>query len=472
MMKSTASPSTSLLLGKYEPLAPGSGWPEDGRFDAIVLGSGVTNSLLCALLSTRNKMHILHIDRSRFIGGPSASIDLKCLFRTFRNRDPTEREIDVLGRSGEFSVDLVPKALLARGDMARILVHIGAIRYLDFCRVGDTYVYKGSKKKLYAVPATAKDAIASGVMGFFQKRRFRSFLEFVAKGEDADCKENATMEDVFTRFGLGKTERDIAGHVLGLQRDDAYLSRSARETLRNIRTYVASLRDIGGSPFLYPEYGIGGIAEACTRLCTIHGGIYLLGEDVDEILYDEGGRAIGIRSGTKCALGKIIVAEPSYVPKRYVRHCGKVVRSICILDHPIAGTDAGSCQIVIPQQQIALAGYPRRHHDIFISCVSYTHRVAPTRRWIVILSTVVETSEPLRELKLGFDLLGTILERFDTVDDLRESNRSSEKSSLYVSRDFDATTNFESVASDVLSLYERITGSPLDMTIGVDIEKK
>jgi len=40
----------------------------------------------------------------------------------------------------------------------------------------------------------------------------------------------------------------------------------------------------------------------------------------------------------------------------------------------------------------------------------------------------------------------------------------------FVSRSYDATSHFETAAADVLSLYERITGSRLDMTISADMD--
>lgn len=62
--------------------------------------------------------------------------------------------------------------------------------------------------------------------------------------------------------------------------------------------------------------------------------------------------------------------DPTYVPDR-VRKKGKVIRCICLLDHPIANTkDALSTQVIIPQKQVG------RSSDIYVSVVSYTHQVA------------------------------------------------------------------------------------------------
>jgi len=48
---------------------------------------------------------------------------------------------------------------------------------------------------------------------------------------------------------------------------------------------------------LYPIYGLGGLPEAFSRLCAIHGGTYMLNTPVDEILFDGDGKVTGIKSG-------------------------------------------------------------------------------------------------------------------------------------------------------------------------------
>lgn len=49
----------------------------------------------------------------------------------------------------------------------------------------------------------------------------------------------------------------------------------------------------------------------------------------------------------------MLIGDPSYFPKRMVRPTGRVARSICIMNHPFAGTnDAESTQIIIPGRQV------------------------------------------------------------------------------------------------------------------------
>lgn len=52
------------------------------------------------------------------------------------------------------------------------------------------------------------------------------------------------------------------------------------------------------------------------------------------------------------AKAKMLIGDPSYFPSRMVKPTGMVARSICIMDHPFAGTnDAESTQIIIPGRQ-------------------------------------------------------------------------------------------------------------------------
>lgn len=80
----------------------------------------------------------------------------------------------------------------------------------------------------------------------------------------------------------------------------------------------------------------------------------MLNRDIEEILYDENGKFYGIKSQGEVARGKMLIAEPSYVRNyKKVESRGKIMRCICIMDHPIPKTkDVPSAQVIIPQRQI------------------------------------------------------------------------------------------------------------------------
>lgn len=58
--------------------------------------------------------------------------------------------------------------------------------------------------------------------------------------------------------------------------------------------------------------------------------------------------------------------------------------------------------------------------DIFIATLNYSHCVCKKGLYIAIISTMVETSDPTKELKPAFDIIGNFLEAFITITDLYE----------------------------------------------------
>ena len=127
----------------------------------------------------------------------------------------------------------------------------------------------------------------------------------------------------------------------------------------------------GKSPYIYPLYGLGELPQSFTRLSAIYGGTYMLDKPIDEIVTDADGKFVGVTSGGETVKAKQVIGDPSYFKdakdgKVRVVEEGKVVRAICLLKHPIPGTDdADSCQIIIPQNQVG-----RRHGELraFVVC--------------------------------------------------------------------------------------------------------
>jgi len=142
---------------------------------------------------------------------------------------------------------------------------------------------------------------------------------------------------------------------------------------------------------------------------------------------------------------------------------GKVVRSICFLNHPIPNTNnSDSAQIIIPGVTVG------RKNDIFVCMVSSAHSVAANGIYIAIVSTKCETNDPGREIMPGLQLLGSILKRFDCVAETYKPVDDGLSDRCFISESFDSLSHFEKDVDDVLSLYERITGEALDMTINAD----
>jgi len=139
---------------------------------------------------------------------------------------------------------------------------------------------------------------------------------------------------------------------------------------------------------------------------------------------------------------------------------GKVIRAICIMDHPIPNTNnVSSIQIILPQKQL------NRSYDIYVTMVSSEHAVCSKGLYIAIVSTTVETNNPEAEIEPALKLLGNILEMFVSISDLHEPTNDSKAENLFITKSYDATSHFETASLDVLAIYEQITGEKLDLNI-------
>jgi len=433
----------------------------DEEYDCIVLGTGLKECIMSGMLSVSGKK-VLHMDRNKYYGGESASITpLEDLFTKFNLPPPEE----TYGRTRDWNVDLIPKFLMANGQLVKLLIHTGVTRYLEFKSVEGSYVYKGSK--ISKVPSDDKEALTSDLLGIFEKRRFRNFLIFCQDFKEDDPKtwssmsgfdpNTTTMSAVFAHFNLDRNTIDITGHALALYRDDDYLAKPAMDCMKRIRLYSDSLSRYGKSPYLYPLYGLGELPQGFARLSAIYGGTYMLDKPDAEIVM-ENGVVVGVKSEGVTAKCKQVYCDPSYVPSG-VSQVGQVIRAICLLDHPVANTkDALSTQIIIPQKQV------NRSSDIYVSVVSYTHQVAAKGWFVALVSTTVETANPEAEIKPGLDLLGQVRQKFVTVSPLYKPKDSGEASQLFVSESYDATSHFETTCLDVLSIYRRGTGEDFDFS--------
>lgn len=441
----------------------------DDEYDAIVCGTGLTECVLSGLLSISGHK-VLHVDRNPYYGGESASLNLQQLFLNFGKGEPAA----AFGKSHLYNVDQVPKFLLADGELVKILRSTVVNRYqMEFMLCEGSFVLKSGK--CTKVPCTEREALASPLMGMFEKRRAAKFFAWAQDYKGNEPKtwgklqpKTQSMKQVFEYYGLNKDTIEFIGHCLALEETEEYLDAPADLTLMKIQLYENSLSLYQGgtvSPFVYPVYGLGELPQAFARLAAVHGGTYMLGTPLEEISFDADGGFTGITIGKdaqpdvagRSAKAKFIVGDPSYFPDR----CGKigdVVRTILLMDHPIEATKTQSCQIIIPHTQCT----PKRRHDIFMLQLSEVHKVVPPNMYVAIISSVVETDSPEAELRPGVALCGKVLESFTSVSPMYAPKDDGKTSRTFISDSYDSSSHFENTAKNILELFERITGKAYD----------
>jgi Rab GDP dissociation inhibitor len=85
---------------------------------------------------------------------------------------------------------------MSSGELTNILVSTDVTRYLEFKQVAGSYVQQGAAPKatVAKVPSDAGEALKSPLMGLFEKRRMKSFIEWVGS---FDAKDPATHQGWF-----------------------------------------------------------------------------------------------------------------------------------------------------------------------------------------------------------------------------------------------------------------------------------
>jgi Rab GDP dissociation inhibitor len=442
----------------------------DEEYDVIVLGTGLKECILSGLLSVSGKK-VLHLDRNDYYGAESASLNLKQLFKKFEGSDEKVDEKE-LGPSKNFSIDLCPKFIMGCENLVKMLLHTKVTRYLEFRHVDGSFVY--NKGKLYEVPMTPTAALSSSLMGFMQKRKYKSFLQWVLDVDMNDTKtwgkldlNKTTMSEVYSYFGCDEDTQAFTGHAVALYTDDTYLEdpKEVVPCIERLKLYAYSLNRFEKSPYIYPQWGLGGLPEGFSRLAAVHGGVYMLRREITEIKFDDKGHVTGVTAkhegkieGTaKC---KQLIADPSYfLDTDRVKKTGTVARWLCILDHPVEGTgSAQSAQIILPCKQTG------HKSDIYISVMSSALQVAPKDRYLAMISAQVYTNNPKRELAPAYQLLGKVMKDFFLVNDTYVPVKEIGTDGVFISSSMDATTHFQASSREVMTMYKALTGKDVDLT--------
>ncbi|CAE6477008.1 unnamed protein product [Rhizoctonia solani] len=248
----------------------------ESHFEAVVIGTGLTQSIVAAALAAANKP-IIHIDESEAYGGPHASLSLAEL----SSFDPTFHPSLV---SRQYSLSLTPHLIPATGPFIAALVNSGVSRYGSF--VLPKRVVVRTQEGFKNVPANKQDVFRDKAIGLVQKRRLIKFLMF-ASGEfegssELDGKETIPLlEFVQEVFGIDKELAEALSYAV------AFCVNAKDQTLPALlrtRTYLRSVGRYGPSPFLIGHYGgAGELAQGFCRTCAVGGGTYVLGRKVMSI---------------------------------------------------------------------------------------------------------------------------------------------------------------------------------------------
>ncbi|RYY32230.1 hypothetical protein EON62_05605, partial [archaeon] len=125
---------------------------------------------MCATLRPHSTPSAQHTARSL------RATRLQQLYRKFvKDEEPPKAFFDALGANRDYNVDLIPKFIMAGGNLVKMLVATDVTRYLDFKLVDGCYVYKRGGG-IHKVPATLDEAKSTSLLSLLQKNWLRSLL--------------------------------------------------------------------------------------------------------------------------------------------------------------------------------------------------------------------------------------------------------------------------------------------------------
>jgi Rab GDP dissociation inhibitor len=91
-------------------------------------------------------------------------------------------------------------------------------------------MFSSAKNAVHKVPASDVEALKSGLMGLFEKKRMANFYKALEKLSMDDPKtwgdfdiKSKTMAELYKKYSLEENTIDFLGHAVALELNDDYL---------------------------------------------------------------------------------------------------------------------------------------------------------------------------------------------------------------------------------------------------------
>lgn len=350
------------------------------EFDLIVIGTGFQESVIAAAASRVGKT-VLHIDEDEFYGGFWASFNFETFMNHLEKNNKDESAIKIrnskqkwiegdfeingwnkekiLKDSRRFNIDLIPKVKTnienyfknfsffyffqlnyCSGKLVELLISSNICRYTEFRAVDKVLTVLNGK--LDIVPGSRADIFNKKNVTVIEKRLLMKFI--------TQCVEEDKREDDFKAFpddgkfvDLMKQQRltDNLIHYILYSMCMGSCEMTFKEGLEKLKIYLTSIGRYGNTPFLFPMFGCGEIPQCFCRLCAVFGGIYWLGQPINEISVTSAENPeVKIKFGDEEITAKKLVCGMSRC-KELPSH-EFMSRAVIITSSPVGGKDVSS----------------------------------------------------------------------------------------------------------------------------------
>ncbi|KAI0393376.1 GDP dissociation inhibitor [Xylariaceae sp. FL0594] len=272
-------------------------------WDAVLSGTGLTQSLLALALSRSNK-RILHLDANDFYGEHEAALslqeadawanahagntlnsDTRPIFQRASVWKHLDAEAQGLSFPRAYSLALAPQIVYTKSNLLSQLVSSRAYRQVEFLAVGSFFVFNragaASNRGFSRIPSSREDVFAAQSIPARSKRALMKFLKFVVDYDSEDQKpiwqekaDESLSSYLADAFKLDADLRDSL-IALTLALDEKI---TVKDGLAKLHRHLTSTGLFGpGFCAVYPKWGgLSEVAQVGCRAGAVGGGIYML----------------------------------------------------------------------------------------------------------------------------------------------------------------------------------------------------
>jgi len=216
------------------------------------------------------------------------------------SEDGTAAESVKLSHARAYSIALAPQLLYTRSTLLSSLVSSQTHNQLEFQAVGSWFILNTTlgtspaQASLTRVPGGREDVFKDGALDLKSKRSLMKFLRFVAASESQPETWHADRSMIFSTFLEQKFALPPNSHapIFALTLSNQSAEHTTVEfAVPRIARHLTSIGLFGpGFGAVLPKWGgLAEVGQVACRACAVGGGVYVLGQGINDCRTDEDG---------------------------------------------------------------------------------------------------------------------------------------------------------------------------------------
>jgi RAB protein geranylgeranyltransferase component A len=291
----------------------------DPAFDFIILGTGLTETLVGAALSRVGKK-VCFLDHNDYYGSEIGTLDLR-EYAALDKDENTPPSDEILKESRRYNIDITPKLVFCNGNIINTMISSGIGKTMEFKPINGQYIF--TEKSWQQVPLSKGDIFKSTFVTLQEKTFLMRFISQAPLLSSEDVSKFNTFVDLMNSFKLTERLQNIISYAISMNPTTWNLD--ATEGMERIKLFISSLGKYGETSFLFPLYGVSELPQLFARASSVFGGICVLRRGIKKILGED--KVIGVFTEmdeeVKC---DAIVANPNALegrsdPNNWINRC-------------------------------------------------------------------------------------------------------------------------------------------------------